>query len=121
MYTCKNKVIHRWSDEVTKLCIQQYYKFALINCDIFQDFAGSGVVHMVGGLSAFIAAAMMGARKGKFDEETGHPQDIKGHSVPVIFSPFSRKNSSVFLNLWYDIMVMNLGEPMENDYNISIV
>ncbi len=32
----------------------------------FHDFAGSCAIHMVGGMTAFIGAAMVGARIGKF-------------------------------------------------------
>ncbi|MDP2729817.1 MAG: ammonium transporter [Dehalococcoidales bacterium] len=48
-----------------------------------KDFAGSGVVHMVGGLAALIGAAMVGARIGKFNRD-GTPNVIKGHNLPFV-------------------------------------
>ncbi len=48
----------------------------------FIDFAGSTCIHMVGGISAFIGAKMLGPRIGKFDEN-GKPRPILGHSITL--------------------------------------
>jgi Amt family ammonium transporter len=47
-----------------------------------QDFAGSAVVHVVGGACALVGALLVGARIGRFDE-SGRPIVIQGHTVPV--------------------------------------
>ena len=48
----------------------------------FVDFAGSAVIHMVGGISGLIGAAMLGARIGKYGKD-GKPRAIPGHSIPL--------------------------------------
>jgi Amt family ammonium transporter len=48
----------------------------------FHDFAGSTVVHMVGGVAALVGAKMIGPRIGKYSE-TGEPQAILGHNLPM--------------------------------------
>ena len=48
----------------------------------FIDFAGSAVIHMVGGISAFIGAAMLGARIGKYGKD-GAPRAIPGHAITL--------------------------------------
>lgn len=48
------------------------------------DFAGSGVVHMTGGLTALIAAIILGPRRGRFTDDDGNPLE-----EPVSFPPHS--------------------------------
>ncbi|MBI3743630.1 MAG: ammonium transporter [Chloroflexi bacterium] len=48
-----------------------------------KDFAGSGVVHTVGGLAALVGAWMVGPRLGKFNKD-GSPNAIKGHNLPFV-------------------------------------
>ncbi|MFT3951907.1 MAG: ammonium transporter [Oscillospiraceae bacterium] len=53
----------------------------------YHDFAGSTPIHMVGGLTALIGAAMLGARLGKFEKDSGGKvikvKAIPGHSVTL--------------------------------------
>lgn len=46
------------------------------------DFAGSSVIHMVGGFSALIGASMLGARIGKYGKN-GKVNAIPGHSITL--------------------------------------
>lgn len=47
------------------------------------DFAGCSVVHMTGGIIAFIGAKMLGPRVGKYDR-SGMPRAIPGHNIPMV-------------------------------------
>ncbi|CAD7696073.1 unnamed protein product [Ostreobium quekettii] len=61
--------------------------FKVFSADLFNgtgviDFAGCGVVHMVGGLSGLAGAWMVGPRLGRFDAD-GKPREIPGHSASL--------------------------------------
>lgn len=48
----------------------------------FYDFAGSTLVHSVGGWAALIGVYMLGARIGKFDDK-GKARALPGHNLPL--------------------------------------
>jgi Amt family ammonium transporter len=71
----------------------------------FYDFAGSTLVHSVGGWGALIGASMLGARKGKY--ENGRINPIPGHSMPLA-------TIGVFL-LWLGWFGFNGGSVLSAD------
>ncbi|MHB8895395.1 MAG: ammonium transporter [Candidatus Geothermincolia bacterium] len=48
----------------------------------FVDFAGSSVVHAVGGLTGLMGILVLGPRFGKFKKD-GTPRAIPGHNIPI--------------------------------------
>ncbi len=50
----------------------------------FTDFAGSTVVHSVGGWAALTGAFLLGPRLGKYSKD-GKVQPIPGHNMPLVF------------------------------------
>lgn len=78
-----------------------------------KDFSGSGVVHMVGGLSALIGAAMVGPRIGRFNKD-GTANAFVGHNLPfVVIGTFI---------LFFGWFGFNPGSTLNaNDLRISII
>ena len=69
----------------------------------FYDFAGSTVVHAVGGYSALIGTVILGPRIGKYAPD-GKPKAIAGHSIPLA-------SLGVFL-LWFGWFGFNPGSTL---------
>ncbi|AKL94146.1 ammonium transporter [Clostridium aceticum] len=75
----------------------------------FMDFAGSTVVHSVGGWSALVGAWVIGPRIGKYNSQ-GKPQAIPGHSLTL-------GALGVFI-LWLGWFGFNPGSTLSGmDYN----
>ncbi|MDQ3462126.1 MAG: ammonium transporter, partial [Actinomycetota bacterium] len=61
----------------------------------FHDFAGSTMVHMTGGVAAFMGAAILGPRIGRYAKD-GTARAIPGHSIP-----FAVLGTFILLVGWY--------------------
>merc|ERR1712107_584294 len=48
--------------------------------EAYMDFAGSGIVHMTGGVGALVGAIIAGPRKGRFE----NPDEFAPHSLPLV-------------------------------------
>ena len=72
----------------------------------FYDFAGSTLVHSVGGWGALVGAAILGARKGKYDKK-GNVSPIPGSNMPMA-------TVGVFL-LWLGWFGFNGGSVLSAD------
>lgn len=77
----------------------------------FIDFAGSTVVHSVGGWAALAGALVVGPRTGKYID--GKPQLIKGHSMPLAAL-------GVFI-LWLGWFGFNAGSTTTGDTSIALI
>jgi len=78
----------------------------------FIDFAGSTVVHSIGGWVALAGAIVVGPRMGKFDKN-GKVKPIPGHNIPIAAL-------GVFL-LWFGWYGFNPGSTTTGDSSIAII
>jgi Amt family ammonium transporter len=64
--------------------LQGYWKWGggFLDAAGFQDFAGSGVVHMCGAAAALAGVLLLGARKGKYGKD-GQIHPIPGANMPL--------------------------------------
>jgi len=77
------------------------------------DFAGSGVVHAVGGLIGLAGAIVLGPRFGKYDKN-GKPRAIPGHSIPLAAL-------GVFI-LWFGWFGFNPGSTLSgHDLRMAVI
>ncbi|HOO71071.1 MAG TPA: ammonium transporter [Spirochaetota bacterium] len=76
----------------------------------FIDFAGSTVVHSVGGWAALMGALLLGPRIGKYSPD-GRPRAIPGHNIPLAAL-------GVFI-LWFGWFGFNPGSTVSGE-NLSI-
>jgi len=76
----------------------------------FYDFAGSTLVHSVGGWGALIGIYLLGARIGKFSNE-GKTQAIPGHNIPLA--------TAGVLVLWLGWFGFNGGSVLSGDPELT--
>jgi len=79
---------------------------------VYSDFAGSGIVHMTGGVAAFMGAMFLGPRLGKYDSN-GKPRAIPGHNIPFAIV-------GVFI-LWLGWFGFNPGSELAADGAVMTV
>jgi len=78
----------------------------------FIDFAGSTVVHSMGGWIALAGAIVVGPRIGKYDKN-GKSKVIPGHNIPLAFL-------GIFL-LWFGWYGFNPGSTTTGNSSIAII
>ncbi|WP_319582028.1 ammonium transporter [uncultured Pseudodesulfovibrio sp.] len=78
----------------------------------FCDFAGSTVVHSVGGWIALVGAMVLGPRIGKYTED-GKANAIPGHNIPLA-------GLGVFI-LWFGWFGFNPGSTVEANDSIGLI
>jgi Amt family ammonium transporter len=92
-YACYSLFLTAWVYPVVVHCIWSSNGYLsafrsdgdLINGVGVVDFAGCGVVHMVGGISALVGAAVLGPRSGRFKPNSSSIDDeMPGHNAALV-------------------------------------
>jgi Amt family ammonium transporter len=79
----------------------------------FHDFAGSGVVHALGGFVGLAGAMVLGPRFGKYGKD-GKPRAIPGHNIPLAAL-------GVFI-LWFGWFGFNAGSTLSGqDLRMAVI
>lgn len=78
----------------------------------FVDFAGSGLVHLTGGVAAFMGALIIGPRIGKYGPD-GKPRAIPAHSIPLAMT-------GVFI-LFIGFFGFNPGSALQADMSVPVI
>jgi len=73
------------------------------------DFAGSGIVHLTGGVSGLAGTIVLGPRKGRFE----HPEQFDAHSLPLVVL-------GTFI-LWFGWSGFNCGSTLGMDYGSGLL
>lgn len=88
-------------------------KFSTFTEDLgFYDFAGSTLVHSVGGWGALVVIYFLGARKGKFDND-GNAIAIPGSNIPL--------SAAGVLILWLGWFGFNGGSVLSADPSLTSI
>lgn len=78
----------------------------------YLDFAGSSVVHQMGGWIALAGIIVLGPRLGKFDAQ-GRPRRLIGHDIPLALL-------GIFI-LWFGWFGFNGGSTLEMNESVGLV
>jgi len=75
--------------------------YGWLGANNYMDFAGSGIVHMCGGVGALVGAAIAGPRTGRWE----NPDSFQPHSLPLVVL-------GTFI-LWFGWYGFNCGSTLE--------
>jgi ammonium transporter, Amt family len=81
----------------------------------YVDFAGSGVVHAVGGMAALAGAIVLGPRIGKFGAD-GKARTIPGHHIPM-----AMLGTFILLFGWFGFNAASTFSALDNRFTVAAV